>query len=241
MKYKEIRENYQSNVAILTLVDRYCMCLSPFLTKIFVRKNIIPNDVTLLMIISGLIGGILFLINNIYIKIIGVIFIHLWYILDCSDGEVARITKKFSKFGKELDYIAHTVNHPVFFLSYAITLYQNSFLNPIYVLMSFFILCVLDMINRQILTINIIYELKIPSTDNSGIKGDYSKLQLIKSHVMMFIGALPNFALIFPVIYIIDSLIGTDISTVYLLFEVILLFICILNNVIKLILKIKNK
>ena len=58
---------------------------------------------------------------------------------------------------------------------------------------------------------------------------------------MMFIGALPNFALIFPVIYIIDSLIGTDISTVYLLFEVILLFICILNNVIKLILKIKNK
>lgn len=241
MKYKEIRENYQSNVAILTFVDRYCMCLSPFLTKIFVKKNIIPNDVTLLMIVSGLIGGSLFFINNIYIKIIGVVFIHLWYILDCSDGEVARITKIFSKFGKELDFIAHTVNHPLFFLSYAITLYQDSFLDPIYVLMSFFILCVLDMINRQILTIDIIYELKIPSTDNSEIKGDYSKLQLIKSHVMMFIGALPNFALIFPVIYIIDSLIGTDISTVYLLFEVILLFICILNNVIKLILKIKNK
>ena len=241
MKYREIRENYQSNVVGLTFIDRYCMCLSPFLTKIFVKKNIIPNDVTLLMIVSGLIGGSLFFINNIYIKIIGIIFIHLWYILDCSDGEVARITKKFSKFGKELDYIAHTVNHPVFFLSYAITLFPNSFLNPIYVLMSFFILCILDMINRQVLSINIIYELKILNTENSHIEPEYNKLQLIKSQLLMFIGALPNFALTFPVVYIIDSLMETDISTAYLLFEVILLFIFTLNNVIKLILKIKNK
>lgn len=241
MNYKEIRQNFQSSVVGLTLIDRYCMCISPVLTKIFLRKNIIPNDVTLLMILSGLIGGILFFANNIYIKIIGIIFIHLWYILDCSDGEVARITKKFSKFGKELDYMAHTINHPLFFLAYAITLSSNSFLNHYSILITFFILCILDMINRQILSINIIYDLKIPTDGTSYDDPVYTKLQLIKCHFLMFIGALPNFVLLFPVIYVLDILVGTHFATLYLLFEVVFLFIFTLNNIIKLILKIKNK
>lgn len=228
-------------MAGLTLIDRYCMCVSPLLTKIFIRKNIIPNDVTLLMILSGLIGGSLFFANTIYIKILGIVFIHLWYILDCSDGEVARITKKFSKFGKELDYMAHTVNHPLFCLAYAITLCSNSFLNEYSILIFFFILCILDMINRQVLSINIIYDLKIPTTEINDAEPFYTKLQLIKFRFLMFIGALPNFVLLFPVIYILDILVGTHLATIYLLFEVIFLFIFTLNNVIKLIFKIKNK
>lgn len=241
MNYKHIRQNYQSNVVGLTLIDRYCMCISPLLTKFFVKKNIIPNDITLLMILSGLIGGSLFFETNIYIKIIGIVFIHLWYILDCSDGEVARITKNFSKFGKELDYIAHTVNHPLFFLAYAITLCSNSFLNQFIILILFFILCILDMINRQVLSMNIIYDLKVKNTESSYIEEAYSRLQLMKIQFLMFIGALPNFVLLFPIIYILDVLVKTHFATIYLLFEVIFLFIFTLNNVIKLILKIKNK
>lgn len=34
--------------------------------------------------------------------------------MDCCDGEVARYTKNFSKYGKEMDFMAHLTDHVAF-------------------------------------------------------------------------------------------------------------------------------
>ena len=40
-----------------------------------------------------------------------------------SDGQVARYTKTFSKYGEELDYVAHHICHGLFIASFAVNLY----------------------------------------------------------------------------------------------------------------------
>lgn len=84
MKYKEIRKNYQvSDKYTLTLVDYLSLAVSPFLTKLFIKTSITPNRVTLLMILSGIVGAALFSVNLVWIKIIGIIFIYgiFWIVL----------------------------------------------------------------------------------------------------------------------------------------------------------------
>lgn len=112
LNYKEIRSKYQNKTWFLC--DRYALIISPFITKEMLRMKLRPNIVTLLMMISGIIGAIMFSFDNLALRILGIVFIHLWYVLDCSDGEVARITKIFSRMGKEIDYTAHIINHPYF-------------------------------------------------------------------------------------------------------------------------------
>lgn len=125
MKYSTIRKEYQHHeLSSMVFVDPYATLLSPFVTKLCLRLRLIPNAVTLGMIGSGIVGAVLFALPFLWGKILGTVFIHLWYVFDCSDGEVARITKRFSKFGTEIDYTAHVVNHPLFLFSFLLTLLQ---------------------------------------------------------------------------------------------------------------------
>lgn len=91
--------------------------LSPFLSFLFIKLNIRPNIITLMMIPSAIIGG--FLINFDYniLKVIGVIFFLIINILDTSDGEVARYTKVFSQNGKFLDLFSQFIADNIFFIS----------------------------------------------------------------------------------------------------------------------------
>ena len=121
--YREIRRRYQPHDWWCpSLIDHYAYLISPLFTGIFVKAGIAPNSVTVLMIAAGMIGAILFAGPQLWLKVYGLLFLHLWYVLDCSDGEVARITGTFSKFGKEMDYTAHLVNHPLFNLAFASSL-----------------------------------------------------------------------------------------------------------------------
>ena len=154
MKYKEIRKNYQvSDKYTLTLVDYLSLAVSPFLTKLFIKTSITPNRVTLLMILSGIVGAALFSVNLVWIKIIGIIFIYLWYILDCSDGEVARIKKRFSRYGKDIDYLAHFINHPLYIISFFMSFVQAGTYDSAIVAGLFMGILALEMINRGVMTL----------------------------------------------------------------------------------------
>ena len=96
------------------LCDVICLQISPIFSKIFIKHRIIPNMVTIYMIIFGIIGAILLAIPNNMTKIISIVFFYLWYTMDCCDGEVARYTKNFSKYGKEMDFMAHLTDHVAF-------------------------------------------------------------------------------------------------------------------------------
>lgn len=240
MKYSEIRNNYQNhNYLEMQLVDIYGMVISPILTKVFLKYNIIPNYVTILMIISGIIGAFLFAIPNTIFKIIGLLFIHMWYILDCSDGEVARITKKFSKFGKEIDFTAHIINHPLFTVAFALSLLNLNRYNSRLILILFMTYICTDLISRNLLAFDTIFELKINNNEtNSGTSSSLLK------RIMIFITRAwtlyPNFALIFPIVYLIDYAMKSDLCFIYLIIVTALNVIFVSKSCFRWVKKIKD-
>ena len=67
------------------------------------KLGISPNTITVASIFLGVGGGILFYFNNLWINIIG-IFLLVWAnSFDSADGQLARMTKQYSRIGRILD------------------------------------------------------------------------------------------------------------------------------------------
>lgn len=217
MTYKEIRKNWQHNFYWdSVLVDAYAMLISPFITKICLKLKLIPNVITLLMIASGILGGLLFALPYTAAKILGIVFIHLWYVFDCSDGEVARITKRYSKFGTEIDYTAHVIDHPFILFGFGASLLGCDFgsVSSLKILLSVAAVAVLDLMFRSFATFGLIYDLKLPQPQEES--GNAPKKVGIKTKITFFINILvhlPNLALIFPIVFMFSP----RLSYIYLL------------------------
>lgn len=203
MTYRQIRRRWQHTFGWdSVLVDGWAMLWSPFVTRLALSLKLIPNAITLLMIASGILGGVLFALPPIWCKILGALFIHLWYVFDCSDGEVARITKRFSRFGTEIDYTAHVLDHPVILLGFYFALRQaDTGIEPLVILMTVAVVAVLDLIFRSMATFGLIRELKCPTPPTEG-----TPTVTLRQKIRFFINIpvhLPNLALIFPIVYFI--------------------------------------
>ena len=116
MKIKNfIEQRNKRPFKLCSLAGFVCLTfITPFMSTWFINKKYSPNSITMMMLITGLVFGIIMLIPNIMLKLLcfgGFLF---WFSFDCSDGEVARFTKVFSKYGKQLDWMAHLVCHPLF-------------------------------------------------------------------------------------------------------------------------------
>jgi len=215
MRYKDIRKITKIKTINQEVFVAYFFSrrLSPFFVNIFFKLNIMPNTITIYMIIAGIIGAIFFSFSDIWFKIAGYVFMHLWFIFDCADGEVARITKTFSKYGKELDYIAHIVNHPIFNLAFLISLIQLNKYNVVFISMAFIILISSNLVSRNLISMYTIFELKEKS--KSVVSNKKKSYRLIISYLIGFLTQYPNFVLIFPILYFIDVLISTSMSLMY--------------------------
>lgn len=100
--------------------------LSKPITKILVKTNVTPNQIT---IISGFFGfyGAYLLTQDEYIDLIfGAIFIQLYTILDLADGDIARIKNLQSQFGKWLDVFFDKLNDFFIILGLSIGVYLRS-------------------------------------------------------------------------------------------------------------------
>lgn len=100
-----------------TKVDLF---FSIYFTWLFLRLGISPNAVTVLSGIMSIIGGLLLSSKSILIVIIGIFFLHLYYLLDYSDGEVARYNNKVSITGHFLDWYMLFVRDAAMFIGLAI-------------------------------------------------------------------------------------------------------------------------
>lgn len=67
------------------------------------RLGITPNTITIISIFAGVIAGHLFYYNNIFINIIGILFLISGSTLDSADGQLARMTGQCSRIGRILD------------------------------------------------------------------------------------------------------------------------------------------
>ncbi len=97
--------------------------ISIYFTWIFLHSNITPNQITLLSLLSGLVGCVFVAIPKLSTFLIGFLFFHLYIILDSSDGEVARIRKMQSPLGKYLDRIFHVFIYLFLYSGMAFNIY----------------------------------------------------------------------------------------------------------------------
>ncbi|GMA36393.1 CDP-alcohol phosphatidyltransferase family protein [Demequina litorisediminis] len=88
--------------------DVFTRSLSPYLTRAFVRAGLSANAVTVGMILCGWAAAAALLIPGWWGPLLAAVLAMGQMLLDASDGEVARWTRKMGPRGIFLDRIAHT-------------------------------------------------------------------------------------------------------------------------------------
>ena len=108
------------------LVDAYLnRKLSRPLTRLFLRTSLTPNQITLLSCSIGLIGAACFWGGGYGWPILGGLLLQFSAVVDCIDGEVARVKFLESPFGAWLDITLDTVVHIAIFLGVGIAVWKQ--------------------------------------------------------------------------------------------------------------------
>lgn len=99
------------------LVDRvFNRPLSRYLTGRLLETNIPPSLISLLSIGTGLLGALLLAVPRPGFAICGALLFQLSAIIDCTDGDLARLHLKESLFGKWLDIVGDQIVHIAIFV-----------------------------------------------------------------------------------------------------------------------------
>lgn len=105
-------------------VDRYFnRKVSTPLTRLFLQMGLSPNAITVLSLLIGLVAAGSFALGSYVAGIIGGLLFQLSAIVDCCDGEVARLTNRQSRFGRQLDLAADNLVHMAIFIGIAWGIY----------------------------------------------------------------------------------------------------------------------
>lgn len=126
---KELERHYWRSLTSRSdgVVDRFFnRPLSRLLTKPLLKTSISPNQVTAIATMIGLLGAMCLATGHYWLSIVGVLLFQLSAIFDCSDGELARVLFKESKFGQLLDISADQVVHIALFFAIAWSLAQSN-------------------------------------------------------------------------------------------------------------------
>ena len=87
--------------------------ISVYFTWLFLHTNITANQVTLLQNLVGFLGFFLLCCPHIGWSLLGIVMIQLGFILDNSDGEIARYRKTTSVNGIFMDFFNHVTVVPL--------------------------------------------------------------------------------------------------------------------------------
>jgi phosphatidylglycerophosphate synthase len=85
----------------------YMRRASPYATWVFARLRWSPNAVTVAFIVCGVAAGIVIAFGGLATAIAGAVLIQAYLLFDCSDGELARVRRRFSAAGVFLDGMGH--------------------------------------------------------------------------------------------------------------------------------------
>ena len=86
------------------------------LTHVFIRARISANAVTLMSLFTGVCGSILLYPQNRWINLTGMLIILFAAVLDCCDGQIARLTNTSSQIGRVLDGMVDITNYLAIYL-----------------------------------------------------------------------------------------------------------------------------
>jgi hypothetical protein len=104
--------------------------LAFLLVKGIYNTNITPNQLTVISMIFGILGGISYSFGSHNAFIAGAILYLIYNVVDCSDGQLARLKKNDTAVGRILDGVADYVVSVALYFGIAFG-YANSFSNPL--------------------------------------------------------------------------------------------------------------
>ncbi|GJL53657.1 MAG: hypothetical protein NPIRA02_07890 [Nitrospirales bacterium] len=108
------------------IIDRYVnRKLSGIFTQVFLKFGVSPNMITMASMVIGLIAAGFFALGSYQFGLVGALLFQLSVVIDCCDGEVARLTFSESRFGQELDIWADNVVHMAIFAGIAAGAYVH--------------------------------------------------------------------------------------------------------------------
>ncbi|MGQ0695235.1 MAG: CDP-alcohol phosphatidyltransferase family protein [Nitrospiraceae bacterium] len=105
-------------------VDRYVnRKLSRWFTRLFLAIGLSPNSITILATLIGLMSAAAFGMGTYTAGVVAAVLFQLAAVIDCCDGEVARLTFTESQFGAWLDIAMDNMIHMAIFAGVAAGLY----------------------------------------------------------------------------------------------------------------------
>lgn len=108
------------------IIDRYIIRkISGFISGFLSKTPVTPNQVTIISLILGIISGIFFAIGEYTCTLTGGLFYFLSTIFDQCDGEVARLKKMETEFGRKLDIIVDAIANAVIVIGITFALYKT--------------------------------------------------------------------------------------------------------------------
>lgn len=85
----------------------YMRRVSIYVTRFFLRLGTSPDQLTAAMMVTGVAAGPVLLLPGVAGAALSLVLVQLYLLLDCSDGEVARWTRRTSVQGVYLDRVGH--------------------------------------------------------------------------------------------------------------------------------------
>ena len=126
LSYTEYEASLKS-IETENYIDRFFFRPVGFLiAKLLSNTCITPNAITIISIFIGAAAGPLFYLHKIQFTLAGILCLILANILDCVDGQLARLTHKKSNIGRILDGLAGDIWFTVIYVFLALRL-KNEF------------------------------------------------------------------------------------------------------------------
>jgi len=146
---KEMRQRSHSHRG--GLVYKIADYLAYYLAKLFLYTPITPNQITFLWIIVQIFSTVFLMKGDYWTTIIALLVFQAMFILDCTDGIVARYKKQFSIKARFLDDIGHYLANSCLLIFFTIGVYQQ-YQSPIYLL--FGLIAVISFLLNKASTLN---------------------------------------------------------------------------------------
>jgi hypothetical protein len=93
---------------------------SKYIARWAAHRGLTPNQVTTFALVLGIVAAVLFATGSRAGLVAGAVFVHLSFVFDCVDGQLARYTRTFSKLGAWLDSVFDRAKEYVTFAGLAI-------------------------------------------------------------------------------------------------------------------------
>ena len=121
------RKEFEKCPEINDVFDTYLWePISFIFAKAFARKGWSPNVATIISLIFGVSGGVLFAFHNLWLNIAGSVLVLFSIIFDDADGQIARINNSSSIFGRFLDGFCDGIVYASIYIGFAVHIMRDN-------------------------------------------------------------------------------------------------------------------